>query len=227
MRIHRIANRRCLKIVTTLGFSMLGIACAGCGPELGAWMYHAGMVPSEQVPAEYKLPAGPVLILVDDDQDLVQPSVARDMFVDSLAKQFKEHKIADHITTNEELAHVRQTEPKFEQRGAREVGRMVGADTVVWVSVKQFLLERDLEMAVSPAQWAVTLKVVNAKAEKRDEVRLWPMDREGKLIDVSVRPQELHRVKATSEVHQKMADELADKIAKVFYDYEITQDTPR
>lgn len=202
------------------GAAAMMLCCTGCGPTIGGMLFAAGMVPPEKVPAEYKLPPGPVLILVDDEQDLVQPPVARDKLVDSLARQFKERKIADRITTNEELARVRQSDPKFEQRGAREVGRLVGADTVVWLSIKQFLLEPDLEMAVSPAQWVVTLKVVNAKAEKREDVRLWPLDREGKLIETSVSAQDLHECKTPSEAYGRMADELADKIAKLFYDYE-------
>jgi hypothetical protein len=182
-----------------------------------------GLEPKQKSTAEYKLPAGPVLILVDDDQDLVQPPTTRQMLVDSLAKQLKEHKIADRVTTNEELARVRQGNAKFDQRGAREAGQLVGADTVIWLAVRQFSMENDIEYAVSPAQFAATLKVVNAKAEKKDDVRLWPLDREGRLVEVSVSAQDLHKLAIKTEICQKIADEMADKVAKLFYDYQIEQ----
>jgi hypothetical protein len=190
---------------------------------MGAWLYTLGMVPKQKSNAEFKLPEGPVLILVDDEQDLIDPPVAREALVTSLAQQLKEHKIADHITTNEELAHLRKSEPNFERRGAREVGRLAGAHTVLWLSIRRFTVEKDLELAVSPAQFSATLKVVNAQAEKREEVRLWPQDREGKLIDVSVAAQDLHTCKSKAEVHEKIAEAMADKVAKLFYDYQIEQ----
>jgi hypothetical protein len=208
------------KIVRTLCAVILLMTLSGCGPSMGAWLYTLGMVPKQKSNAEFKIPEGPVMILVDDEQDLVDPPLARDALVTLLAQQLKDHKIADHITTNEEVTKLRKSEPNFEQRGARELGRLAGVHTVLWLSIKQFTVEKDLEIAVAPAQFAATLKVVNALAEKRDEVRLWPLDREGTLIAVKVAPQDLHTCKSKAEVHEKMADAMADKVAKLFYDYE-------
>ena len=64
------------------------LVCTGC-QQLGALMYISGATPPQKVAAEYKLPSGPVLILVDDEQDLVQPAITREMLVDSLAKQLR------------------------------------------------------------------------------------------------------------------------------------------
>lgn len=196
---------------------------SGCGPSMGAWLYTMGMVPKQKSTAEFKLPKGSVLILVDDEQDLVDLPDAREALVTALGQQLKEHKIAEQVTTNEELAKIRQSEAKFDQRGAREIGVMAQADTVLWLSIKQFSVEKDLEIAVTPANFAASLKVVNAGADKRDEVRLWPLDRDGRLVTVTVSPQDLHACKSKKEVHEKMADAMADKVAKLFYDYEIEQ----
>lgn len=196
---------------------------SGCGPSMGAWFYTLGMVPNQKSTAEYKLPSGSVLVLVDDDQDLIEPPLARKMLVDSLAKQLKEHKITDRVTTNEEIARLRQSEPNFDQRGAREVGRLAKADTVVWLSVKQFSVETNLELSVSPGTFSANLKVVNANAEKREDVRLWPMDREGRLIVATVPAHQIRACKSQSEVHEKLAETMADSVAKLFYDYEIPQ----
>jgi hypothetical protein len=220
---------RCGRTARTLLLSapLWLLVLPGCGPTFGAWMYTLGMVPKQESKADFKLPAGPVMVLVDDDQDLIQPPIARQALVDALAKQLKEHKIAERVTTNEEIARLRQTEANFDQRGAREVGKMGGAKTVVWIVVKQFNVESDLDMTVTPATFVATLKVVNAEAKKREEVRLWPPDREGRLMSVTVAPQDVRACKSRAEVHEKMGAEMADKIAKLFYDYEMSEEEQR
>ena len=200
---------------------LVPLAGAGCGPEAGAWLYNLGLAPKQTSRAQYQIPAGPVLILVDDDQDLIQPPIARQALIDELAKALKEHNKVERVTTNEELARVQQFEPRFNDRGAREVGRLVGARTVLWISVQQFVVERDLELAVSPAQFAARIKLVNAEAETRDQVRLWPPDREGYFLSITVPPQEVRTCRTLKEVHEKIAAKAADEIAKLFRDYEI------
>ena len=80
-----------------------GILCAittGCGPALGAWMYTLGLVPRQKVKAEYKLPQGPILILVDDDMDLIQPPLADKMLVDEIPEAERRElsrQVADRI----------------------------------------------------------------------------------------------------------------------------------
>jgi len=201
---------------------LICLGLAGCGPSLGSWMYTLGLYPKQKVPAAYKLPPGSVLILVDDDRDLIQPSEARLALVDELAKELKEHEIADRVTTNEEIAKIRQAEPKFAQRGAREIGELANADTVIWLSTIEFSLPDDLEMVIEPAKFAVRLKMINARAEQRDEVRLWPPEREGRIVEAVVKPHEIRASKTLVEAHRKMAAALADEVAKLFYDRELT-----
>jgi hypothetical protein len=208
----------------------LSIAClfaitlaTGCGPSFGAWLYTLGLYPSQIVPAQYKLPSGNMLILVDDERDLIQPTTAREALVDELAKQFKEHQLAERVTTNEELASLRQREPKFDQRGARELGRLANCDTVVWLSTTEFTLNNDLEMVMNPVRFTVAVRVINAKAEKTEDVRLWPTEREGKLVEVTVSPHDIRECKDLKEAHTKVATAMADEVAKLFYEQKIRE----
>ena len=220
----RLADRRSVigrRLLGSLVIAALFSSLVGCGPTMGAYWYNFGLVPNRKVPAEYHLPEGPILILIDDDQDLIQPPTAKFALVDALAKELKAHGIAERVTTNEELARVRQSEPKFDTRGAREVGRLVDADTVLWLSTKQFFVASDLEMAVTPAKFAVTVKAVNARAEKRGDVRLWPTHREGHLVSVTVSAHDVRASKTETEAHQKIAESLAVEVANLFYDREL------
>jgi len=201
---------------------LFGLVLPGCGPPLGALWYHTFM-PSQKVPAEFELPEGPLLILVDDDQDLIQPPLARHALVDALARQLKAHGVADRVTKNEELARLRQSDPEFESRGTREVGQLLGADTVLWLSTVQFVVEDDLEIASTPGKFAVTLKVVNALAEERRDVRLWPPERKGRLVVVTVSSHDIRACRNQAEVHQKMGGALATEIGQLFYEKTVEQ----
>jgi hypothetical protein len=59
-----------------------------------------GAAPKTRIQAEYPLKTDSLLVLIDDEQDLVQPALARHFLVDSLARQLKEHGVAERITTN-------------------------------------------------------------------------------------------------------------------------------
>lgn len=193
----------------------------GCGQQGGAWLYTFGLYPTQKIPTEFTFPKGSVLVLVDDDRELIQPSTAREVLVDEMAKRLKEHEISDNVTTNEEIARIRQAEPDFDKRGARELGRLANADTVLWLSTIDFSLNNDLEMLVNPGRFAVMVKAINAKAEKPEDVRLWPPDREGRLVEVSVSPHDLRACHNLKEAHEKMASALADEVAKLFYQQEV------
>ena len=80
------------------------IVSTGCGPTAGAWMYTFGMVPKDKVEAEFQLPPGPTMVLVDDYQDLIQPAHARFMLVDEVAKRLMKQKITDEARVRQEIA---------------------------------------------------------------------------------------------------------------------------
>jgi hypothetical protein len=203
----------------------LGVSLGtGCGPSGGAWLYTLGLYPKEKIAAEFTIPKGNVLVLVDDDRDLIQPTTARDALVDEMAKRLAEHEISDHVTTNEELAILRQKEPRFDERGAREIGQLANADTVVWLCTMDFSINNDLEMVVTPARFSVTVRVLNAKADKAEDVRLWPKtEREGRLVSTSVSPHDIRRCKSLKEAHELMAMALADEVMKLFYEQEVKE----
>jgi len=194
---------------------------AGCGQQFGAVIYYLGLTPQEKVKAEFKLPPGPLLILVDDDMDLVQPPLACETLVDTLATQLKENKAADRVTTNEEIGLIRRSVPNFEQLSISDVGRRANADTVIWMNVEDFYLEKDLQMMVTPARFGVKLKVFNPNEEDKYKKRIWPPERDGRAVSITVNPHDIRRCKSRDEVHQLLAATMADKVAKLFYDYKV------
>jgi hypothetical protein len=193
----------------------------GCGPQLGAIIYYLNLTPKDTISAEFKLPPGPILILVDDDQELVKPPLACEALVDALATQLKEHKAAERVTTNEEIGLIRKSVADFDKLSVREVGRRADADTVIWMNVEDFFIEKDLEMLVTPARFSVVLKVFNAREENKAKIRLWPSTPAGRSVSITLSPHEARQCKSHAEVHQLLAAQLAGEVAKLFYEYKV------
>ncbi|MBP7937063.1 MAG: hypothetical protein KA354_20660 [Phycisphaerae bacterium] len=197
---------------------LAAVSCAG--QQAGAFWYTLGVVKPPKKAVSYELPRKPVLILVDDDRDLAQPRQICDLLVDALAQELREQDLVDRVTTNEELAKVRQSEPNFDKRGAREVGRLVKADIVIWLNISRYSLPDELDWSGVPAYFGASVKIVNAQAERRDDVRLWPTTTEGKIVEVEVSPHNIRRCKTVKEAQQVMAESLATEIARLFYEYQ-------
>lgn len=213
----------CRRLALVAAFLLTAVGAGGCGQDFGALIYTLGLHPTQKIPAEYNINSGNMLVLVDDDRDLIQPTTAREVLVDELAKQLKEHGIAERVTTNEELAKLRQQEPRFDQRGAREIGQMANAETVLWLSTTGFTLNNDLEMVMTPARFAVSVRLLDVKAEKSEDVRLWPTEREGRQVEVTVSAHDIRKCKDLKEAHTRIATALADEVAKLFYEQEVRE----
>jgi len=199
---------------------LLAAALSGCGPRAGALLHFLGLVKPDKTSAVYDLARKPLLILVDDDWDLIHPPTARGALVDALATELRAHNLVDKVTTNEELAKIRQSEPNFDKRGAREIGQLAKADIVLWLKVVRFTLPDDLEAAMVPCYFGVSVKVLDAKAGKREDVCLWPKEREGKLVEARISPHDLQACKSVREAHKVVAEALASQVAKLFYEHE-------
>lgn len=200
-------------------WTLLALVSWGCGPRAGALWYFMGGGRGEKIKAQFELPNKPLLILVDDDWDLVQPRTARDALVDELATELRRHELVERVTTNEELARIRRAEPDFDKRGAREIGQLANADLVLWLRVVRFSLDDDLEMAYNKAHFAVTVKVLDVHATEREQVRLWPKDPDGELVAIEVGPHEIRKCESITQAHQELASAMAFEVARLFYEY--------
>ncbi len=207
----------------TLATLAVAVLAPGCGPKYGALLYFAGMGQDQKTPAEFELPAKALLILVDDDYGLIQPPIARDALVEAVARELRDHGVAEKITSNEELARLRQSTPDFEKRCADAVGKMANAEVVLWLQVVRFTIPDDIDAAMVPCYYGVTVKVLDATATKREDVRLWPKEREGKTVEVTISPHDLQQAKSIREAHTLAAETLAVDVARLFYEYKTEQ----
>ena len=213
--------RRARSLAGAGALALLLAGGAGCGMQGGAMAYWAGVGRSEKVKAEYTIPPGKVLILVDDDQGVVNLSQVRDLLVESLSQELLSHRAVTAVVDNDTTIKLRQSDERFERRGAREVGLLADADLVLWAQVQDFLAPAEIQ-DLAAARITVSVKVLNAREEQRREaVRLWPTGPGGQIVRTELSANDMSRLKGENAVAKEMAARLGRQIARLFYEYSL------
>ncbi len=194
------------------------LLCGGCGGQGGAWLWWL-TDPSEKIKAQYELGQGRLVILIDDDKGWLKDPTIRQHLSKELMEQLWEHEVNRRVVGQEELASLRQRDKEFERRGAREIGQKLEADLVLHLRVHSFTLRDETVDPAYKGLFEVAVKVLDVHANKPEDVRLWPRLSEGHMVTVTT---DLHT--ATGSAYQdkltrRLCREMADKIAKLFYDH--------
>ncbi len=193
---------------------------AGCGPQAGTFLYFFGQPPKQTTKAQFKLTKGPLLILFDDSPAVDMPPEFREVTIRRMTDLFRQVGINDKVVAPARLNQIRQENRDFDKKGIREIGRMAKAEQVLWLHPKEFALPTAPEQALDPGRVSVVLKVINANAEERGDLRLWPVSEEGELVSMTFAPARMRDAKTEQERIELMADNLAAKISRLFYDYD-------
>ncbi len=212
-------QRRAICAILAVGF---GVPLGGCTYSGGELLYFLGFGQGQKVEAGFQLAPGPILILIDDSSQRVdRPRAIRYLF-DELAQELLKHEATGKIIPLQTVDHLRQSDPKFDKRGCREVGELVGAELVLWIVFQDFLAEVQIEYAGIAAYFTVTVKVINVlEKQHRSHVRLWPMSPQGHLVTVSLTGSEATIAKSKKAISKELAGRLAVDIAKLFYEYRL------
>jgi hypothetical protein len=69
---------------------------------------------------------------------------------------------------------------------------------------------------------AVAVKVLNAlEKENKSKVRLWPAERDGRVLSVELDAATVIRAEKPEDVSDLLTQEMADEVAKLFYDHHV------
>ncbi|MCP4592977.1 MAG: hypothetical protein GY842_19755 [bacterium] len=200
-------------------------ALAGCGAQAGGLLYFMGAGRLHTIEAEYTLAPGSLLILVDDLDERLTWGPARDRIAEELSKELLEHEAAEKIITPESVKRYRRTHPDFDELKCNQVGRLLGADQVLWLEVKAFYAEEEIHDTTHAASLSVTIRVIDPNERKdRHKVRLWPVNREGKPVAVQLTSNKVTSLRTKDAIAGELARQLAKDIAKLFYDHSFQDD---
>jgi hypothetical protein len=193
-------------------------ACTYSGGEL---LYMLGFGRGKKIKAEFRLSDQPILILIDDDHGLVDWPIAKRRLSEALTQELLKHKAAVKIIPEATLQGMRQADPDFETLACDTVGRRAGAEQVIWLKIEEFFAREDVRDLQSAAVFTVAVKVISTKAKTRAAVRLWPTSREGRFVTVNISGAEVGELKTRDAICKALADRLAEKIAKFFYEHRL------
>lgn len=200
------------------------LLAAGCGQQFGAFIYHLGLFPRPKIEAQFTLSKGPLLVLVEDDYNITRSQAVRDAITTQIGKNLHKHKANRRAIPLIQVNNLRQNDPNYGKIPTDLLGRMLDAEQVLWVKIIEY--STGDETADNPnqaAQIIATVRVIDAHAEHRDEVRLWPTGREPHRVEIAESLSTLQQT-GPEGMELLLVSELADEIAKLFYDYRIERE---
>ncbi|MCH7721334.1 MAG: hypothetical protein IH988_10170 [Planctomycetes bacterium] len=200
-----------LSIVSLLG-------TVGCGYTAGQALYWTGLFKGPKVEAEHTLEDRVLLILVDDPDERVHWPQTMTYLAESLRRQLLDNEVVSNVLAADTIYRLRAAHADFDTRGCREIGRMAGADRVLWLEVRDFYARQEISDVDVAARLAVTVKVIDAGKDKDSaKVRVWPVHPNGRRISADLTAGQVTRAKGVDRIAHLLADQVADKVAKLFY----------
>ena len=196
---------------------LAGAAAAGLGGCAAFSWFVAQFAPPQEVKAEFKLPKDKkVLVFVDDMLHEVNYAPIKGDLTEKLNSQLAEHKIAANTIPYEQVQDL-AARGDFNRLAVKEVGEKLGADVVIYVDIERFSLKENEASPLWRGELAGSVRVVDVKVG-----RLWPTDREKYPVPaVETPPTENASKTYGAELSRLLAEKLADRIAKLFYDHKV------
>lgn len=199
---------------------LLSGGLAGCGPQAGSLAYFFGAKPKQIVKAQFTPTRGPLLIFFDDSPALDVPPEFPNLVVQATIDEFNRLDINKNVIPPARLESLKRQKGDFHKMGIREVGRALEAEQVLWLCPREFVMADQPAEASEPATFSVAIKVINARAESSDTLRLWPVSTEGERVSVSIPAAEVMRSATADELMRKMAALMAVELGRLFHDYD-------
>lgn len=213
-------TQRSLRCAVLMCFACL-LLVSGCGRYAGL-AYFMGAGRKTKIEAEFELPEGKVLVLVDDPAERVIWPRARQLLEHDLGEELLIHKAVKSVISPDSVARFRQSDQRFERYSASTLGDKLGADTIIWLEVREFFAPIEIEDTSTAAKIAVSIKVLTTHEEKRsDRVRLWPDDEGGQIVETVLNAVDVHKIKGDNGVSRELARRAAIRIGRLFYDHTV------
>ncbi|MCH2132289.1 MAG: hypothetical protein MK116_00930 [Phycisphaerales bacterium] len=206
-------------------FVLLVLAVAGlltCGCNVASAVAYVA-TPNPVVEAEYELQDVPTVVFVDDRRNRVNPVRFRRTIADVASEDLlAEELVTDVISPRDATAAARQLDRGAQAAGVGAVGKLVGADQVIYIEMLQFTLSRD---GISPDPYArCRIRVIDVA----NRVRRFPAadkgDSDAYMLEISLpaeKSQGLTDSRTRQQLGEMLSDEIGRRVAQLFYDHEI------
>lgn len=211
-------NTATLAITTSL---LMLVMLAGCGQQIGALLYHFGLIPEEKTKSQLKLTQSKLAILIDDPAGaLPQPDLREDIHK-SLAADLLDHKACASVVPASEIAKVERANRDFDNMSIRAIGEQVQADHVLYVQIQSFSTGEEARLGVYQGKAKALVKICSTA--KKPDVRIWPMGGDGQVVEVSQPSEQTEQwnpgSKASDVYSRVISARLGKRIAMLFYEH--------
>jgi hypothetical protein len=210
-------TRAVTQTYATLLLMLSGAVLPGCG-RYGGLAYYMGMGRGTKIEPQFELPKATTVVLVDDPAERVVWPRTRDLLERYLGEELLAHDAVPAVVHPDAVTRFRQADSRFERYSATAIGRKLGADTVIWIEVRDFFAPTEIEDTSTAALISVAIKVLNAAEEERsDRVRLWPVDESGYIHSTELNAVQVAKFKGDNAVAKELARRAAIQIGRYFY----------
>jgi hypothetical protein len=195
------------------------LMCCSCG--LVGWTA-AQFDAAQKIKPVYVVPKGrKVLVFVDDRTSPASYQPIKRLLTDKTNAQLVEHKISGEVIPYERLLDLMSSQRKFDQLTVVEIGKLTGADLVLYVDITGFQLKETSEMPLWDGRLETAVRWVDVHAAVASQARLWPVNQmSGHAVPAVSMPQkEDASANYSAELATGLADKMADRIAKLFYEH--------
>ena len=207
-------SKGCRSAIVAIAMVGAGGIVGGCN-IVGPAMWLAS---DDRTPPVYELDPKKTTVVIIDDRNSVLPSrTARKRLADTAEKSLLASKVLTaELISSESVEAIMQADRFSRPKSVTALGRAVGAEQVIWVTVDQFTLSKD-NTQFSPIATA-RVKVIDAT----NDARLFPPgeESEGYQLDASVRTRttEIPRSQADRQQAQlDLCERIGLRVAEMFY----------
>jgi hypothetical protein len=189
------------------------LTSSGCN-IVGAIASKVGPPPT--IKAQFALAKAPTLVLVENFHNPASLQLESDAVARHLAEELTMHKVAPVVAPGEVEALRRSKGAAYRKMPLDVIAQAVGAKQVIYVDLERFDVDRALASEMYGGTAEARVRVVDDAG-----ATLWPLDSAGGYpVAVTVDPQRVTPGVGDHAVRQQLHATLADKVAKLFYDWE-------
>ncbi|MBI5722860.1 MAG: hypothetical protein HZA50_02800 [Planctomycetes bacterium] len=172
--------------------------------------------PPTPVEAKYRIEKGKkIFAFVDDSRNIAPSGRIKNRMATSLNKQLTDNNVAASTVPHERLTNLMLSTPDFNNLSVSEIGRKLGADVIICVKLEKFSLKDEPVATLWNPRFETSVKVVDNRGG-----RLWPDGEYNYSVEpVELPSQDRNDPNFAEELTNMLADKMADRIAKLFYNH--------
>ncbi len=183
----------------------------------------AKLFPKEKVPPKFVLPENKTILFFPDDLKCpMLYSPIKRIMSEKANELLIQNSLAAETIPYDKLIDLRNAEINFNSMKIPKIGRRVGANLVIYVSIEEFSLKDNPVDTLWRGKLAVKVRVVDVY-----KGRIWPDESDGFPISVGEPMTENPSKYYGSELSRKLAERMAEEICGLFHKRYVERARPK